>query len=146
MGLNIIKMIDNKEYKSDNYYIQYKHNKDNHIKNNTNHLTLKMVTDGTLLEELITSPLLKNKIMGKYEDNNQSFIFDLENMYDIVIVDEAHEHNPNMDLILTLMRDTTQLNNSLRLVIISATIDDDEPRYRRYYKHIDDIYFPKNYN
>ena len=138
MGLNIVETINNKEYKSHNYYIQYKHNKDNHIKTHTNHLTLKIVTDGTLLEENISSPLLKNKIMGKYKDNNQNYFYDLENMYDIVIVDEAHEHNTNMDLILSLMRQTCIYNNSVRLVIVSATMDDDEPIYRSYYKLVND--------
>ncbi len=138
MGLNIIDTIDNKEYKSNNYYIQYKHNKDSHIKTRTNHLTLKMVTDGTLLEESITSPLLKNRIMGKYEENEQSYFYDTENMYDIVIVDEAHEHNTNMDLILSLMRQTCIYNNSVRLLIVSATMDDDEPIYRSYYKLVND--------
>ncbi len=138
MGLNIFETIDNKEYKSHNYYIQYKHNKDNHIKTHTNHLTLKMVTDGTLLEENITNPLLKNKIMKKYENNYQNYIYDLENLYDIVIVDEAHEHNTNMDLILSLMRQTCIYNNSIRLLIVSATMDDDEPIYRSYYKLVND--------
>ena len=43
-----------------------------------------------------------------------------------------------MDLILTIARDTIQYNNSLKLVIISATMDDDEYIYRRYYKEIND--------
>ena len=33
-------------------------------------------------------------------------MYGLNNKYDIVIVDEAHEHNTNMDLILTLMKQT----------------------------------------
>ena len=60
------------------------------------------------------------------------------NKYDIVAIDEAHEHNANMDLILTIMRDVLEVNNSIRLVIITATIDDDEPIYRRYYKNTND--------
>ena len=60
------------------------------------------------------------------------------NIYDILIVDEAHEHNINMDMILTLARDAVYMNNSLRLVIISATMEDDEPIYRRYYRGIND--------
>ena len=50
-----------------------------------------------------------------------------------------------MDLILTLARNSLYLNNSLRLIIISATIDDDEPIYRRYYKEINDnLLYPIN--
>ena len=64
-------------------------------------------------------------------------------MYTIVIVDEAHEHNKNMDYILTLMRNSMYYNNDLKLVIISATMDDDEPIYRYYFKHINDNFkFP----
>jgi hypothetical protein len=61
-----------------------------------------------------------------------------ENLYNAVIVDEAHEHNANMDLILTQMKYTTYYNNSIRLFIVSATMDDDEPIYRRYYRDIND--------
>ena len=74
---------------------------------------------------------------------NEDFIYSNKNKYDMVIVDEAHEHNTNMDLILTLMRQTCFLNNSTRLVIISATMDDDEPIYRSYFKYINDnIVYP----
>ena len=52
----------------------------------------------------------------------------------MVIVDEAHEHNTNMDLILTLSKTATYVNRSLKLIIISATMDDDEPIYRSYFK------------
>ena len=59
-------------------------------------------------------------------------------MYDVIMVDEAHEHNTNMDLILTLMRQACMYNNSIRLIIVSATMDDDEPIYRSYYKLVND--------
>ena len=51
-----------------------------------------------------------------------------------MIIDEAHEHNTNMDLILTLARQSCYMNNDLKLIIMSATMDDDEPNFRRYYK------------
>jgi len=126
----------NVEYKTDQYFVQYKHQKDNHIKNNCNHLTLKMVTDGTLLEELITNPFMKERAKAKTNDLN--YILGIRNTYDVIMVDEAHEHNTNMDVILTLMRQTCMYNNSVRLMIISATMDDDEPIYRSYYKLIND--------
>ena len=63
-----------------------------------------------------------------------------DNIYDIVMIDEAHEHNINMDLILTLMNKTLQLNHDIKLVIISATMESDEPRYRQFYNNIDDKY------
>ena len=126
----------NVEYKTDQYFVQYKHQKDNHIKNNCNHLTLRMVTDGTLLEELITNPFMKER--AKATTNDLNYILGIRNTYDVIMVDEAHEHNTNMDVILTLMRQTCMYNNSIRLMIISATMDDDEPIYRSYYKLIND--------
>jgi hypothetical protein len=138
MGVNIVDVKDRIEFKTNMHYIQYKHMKDSHIKKYNNHLTLKMVTDGTLLEELVNNPMLKK--IGKLEIENfeQRYILDIENLYDIVMVDEAHEHNTNMDVILTLMRQTCMYNNSTRLIIVSATMDDDEPIYRSYYKLIND--------
>jgi hypothetical protein len=148
MGVDIVNNTvykDKKEYKTDNYYVQYKHMKDNHIKKYSNHLTLKLVTDGTLLEELVNNPMLKKLSKLEYDKktNNQHVVLDIENLYDVVMVDEAHEHNTNMDLILTLMRQTCIYNNSIRLIIVSATMDDDEPIYRSYYKLINDnIVYP----
>lgn len=145
MGVDIVKVVDKVEYKTNNYYIQYKHMKDNHIKKYSNHLVLKMVTDGTLLEELVSNPMLKkiSKFEFDKEKNEQRIVMDIDNLYDVVMVDEAHEHNTNMDLILTLMRQACIYNNSIRLIIVSATMDDDEPIYRSYYKLVNDnIVFP----
>ncbi len=149
MGVDIIdenRFYDKKEHKTDYYYIQYKHMKDNHIKKYANHLTLKMVTDGTLLEELLKNPMLKKISRSTFnEEKNESTTIDIdiENLYDVVMVDEAHEHNANMDLILTLMRQCCMYNNSVRLIIVSATMDDDEPIYRSYYKLVNDnIVYP----
>ena len=123
--------------------IYYKDQKDKHKKENCSHLTLRFVTDGTLLEDLVNNPFLKEKVKKKSKKYNDDYIYSEKNKYDIVIVDEAHEHNTNMDLILTLMRQTCLLNNSVRLVIISATMDDDEPIYRSYFKYINDnIVYP----
>nr|QBK88493.1 MAG: DEAD/DEAH box helicase [Mimivirus LCMiAC01] len=113
---------------SKNYYIQYKYSKSRHS-NKVNHLMLRMVTDGMLYQELKNNPILKKKINNEYTN---------ENVYDIVVVDEAHEHNKNMDLILTIMRNALYYNNSLKLIIISATMGNDEPNYRRYYRNIND--------
>jgi len=139
LGVNI--MIN--DIKTDEYYLQYKDQKDKHVKENCSHLTLRFVTDGTLLEDLVNNPLLKDKVKKKSKKYNDDFIYSQKNKYDMVIVDEAHEHNTNMDLILTLMRQTCLLNNSIRLIIISATMDDDEPIYRSYFKYINDnIVYP----
>ena len=55
-------------------------------------------------------------------------------------------HNSNMDLILTLLRYSVYYNNTIKLIIMSATMDSDEPYYRRYYRDINDNkMYPFNY-
>ncbi|QTF49280.1 putative ATP-dependent RNA helicase [Acanthamoeba polyphaga mimivirus] len=126
-----------------NFYVQYKHQKEEHIDRQADYF-LRIVTDGTLLEEMIGSPFLTRSIEDPYAVDNLGNQLDwvktysTGNVYDIVIVDEAHEHNANMDMILTLARDSIYVNNSTKLVIVSATMDDDEPIYRRYYRRIND--------
>ena len=130
-------------------YIQYKTSSNSHLGLKQKYY-FKEMTDGSLVEELINNPLLKKNIKEVEDDNfedryTQEFKVD-ENNYDIVIIDESHEHNKNMDIILTLMKYTTFWNNSIKLVIISATMDDDEPIYRRYFKDINDnMMFPINH-
>ena len=77
--------------KTNNYWVQFKHQKDSHINNKKLHSFLRIVTDGTLLEELKANPTLLQKV------DSSKFIN--KNIYDIVIVDEAHEHNINMYII-----------------------------------------------
>lgn len=127
---------------SSNFYVQYKHQKEQHTSNTDSYL--KIVTDGTLYEEIKSSLFLtrSNVDSDAVDDDNNPIewvnTFSSGNKYDVVIVDEAHEHNANMDMILTLVRDSLYVNNSLKLVIISATMGDDEPIYRRYYRRIND--------
>jgi hypothetical protein len=119
--------------KSNNYYVQLSHSSDKHTKTICNHLSLKIITDGSLLTEIIKNPFLKEEI-----NSNDKIIYSETNKYDIIIVDEAHEHNTNMDLILTLNRHSCFINNDLKLIIMSATMDDDEPNFRSYYNIIND--------
>lgn len=116
--------------KSDNYYVQYKYSADKHTIPNSNHLTLTLLTDGTLLSTITENPILKEKNINK--------IYSTGNVCDVIIVDEAHEHNTNMDIILTLARQSCYMNNSVKFIIMSATMDDDEPHFRRYYHSIND--------
>ena len=132
-----------------NYMVQYKYKLEAHVDKNTDSY-LKLVTDGTLIEELIASPFLTESSPDMaLEDSTGNTVetdktlnwakkYLATNKYDMIIVDEAHEHNHNMDLILTLGRDIVYMNNSVKLVITSATMDDDEPIYRRYYRNIND--------
>jgi len=82
---------------------------------------------------LIKNPFFKRLIKYNISTESNSNYNDVEfnkyskyNLFDIIIVDESHEHNTNMDIILTIARETVKYNNSLKLVIISATMDNDE--------------------
>ncbi len=134
LGVSIEILSNKVNYKTrtNNYFVQYKHQKDSHVNNTRNFL--RIVTDGTLYEEMKNNILLLKKFGDEYYN---------ENIYDTLIIDEAHEHNTNMDLILAMARQTCYHNNKIKLIIVSATMDDDEPIYRRYYKTINDnISFP----
>jgi hypothetical protein len=107
-------------------YIQYNTKDDKHKYNNNTYI--RELIDKILYDEILDNPLLEDK-------------------YNVIIIDEAHEHNKNMDLILTLMKSTLYFNNKIRFIITSATIDLDEPKYRKYYRNIDDnLLFPCNRN
>jgi hypothetical protein len=106
------------------------HKESKHVKE-TPHLFLKYITDGTLVQEIKElTPLFKRiKPTGESEDKN---------LYDVIIIDEAHEHGKNMDVLLTMLRTYVYFNPEIKLIILSATMDDDEPTYRRFYRDIND--------
>jgi hypothetical protein len=132
--------LDKSEF-SEYYYVQMQHKDKKHIKNNK-HLILKFITDGTLLQQFKELPPVFKKTLK----NKDKKVITNDNLYDIVIIDEAHEHNKNMDLLLTVMRLFTYHNPSIRFVILSATLDEDEPNYRRYYRVINDnLKFPYDF-
>jgi ATP-dependent RNA helicase DDX35 len=64
---------------------------------------IKFLTDGTLLREMLTDPLLLS--------------------YSVVVVDEAHERSLNSDALLGLLRRVRGIRRDLRLVIMSATLE-----------------------
>jgi hypothetical protein len=120
-----------KELDSLYYYIQTNFgdkDKDKHVKR-VDHTMLKYITDGTLILEFKKNILLKGK--------NKSDKYKLWNLYDIIMIDEAHEHKKNMDLLLTILKISVNFNNSLKIVILSATMED-EYRYRRFFRDIND--------
>lgn len=135
MGVPLVVKDNDKSVINKNYYLHYEYKGTKHKpeKNKSDNLVLKLVTDGLLLQNLQGNPILKknSKIENKITYYSQ-------NEYDIVIIDESHEHNANMDMILTLMKTAVQYNNSIKLVMISATMKGDEPYYRRYYRDIND--------
>ena len=121
--------IDNKGYRLNNYNIQFKFKDDNHECNNFHKGFIKFITDGSILEEVINN-------LSMYITNKDKLIN--KPLYDIIIIDEAHEHNVNMDLLIILLRNSCYMNNKIRLIITSATMDMDEPIYRRYFQCIND--------
>ena len=125
--------------------VQYKYSTNNHI-NVNNQYYLRILTDGSLIMTLRQNPLLKEKknIDGQLQFTRNSKISS-NNFCDVVMVDEAHEHNKNMDLILTLMKYSLFYNNDIKLSIISATMEADEPIFRKFYRYMDDnMMFPLN--
>lgn len=139
LGLPIVELDDKnnpilddfgKKISIENYSVQMQHQDKKHVKN-LNQLVLKFITDGSLVMEFKNIlPLFKKQRPDKKPTNM--------NLYDVVIVDEAHEHNKNMDILLTLLKIFSYYNPSLRVVILSATMDEDEPNYRRFYRAIND--------
>lgn len=119
---------------SNNFYLQFKHQMKEHT-GRSKGLTLKVVTDGTMYQMIKGNPLCKSAWKNP---QTGEINYKIDNMYDILMVDEAHEHNKNMDMVLTLSRYSCHYNNDIKLVIVSATMEDDEPVYRRYYRNIND--------
>ena len=64
---------------------------------------IKIMTDGILLEELRTDPMLLK--------------------YSILVVDEAHERSLNIDFILGLLKDILRQRSDFKVVVSSATIN-----------------------
>ncbi|HZX28597.1 MAG TPA: ATP-dependent RNA helicase HrpA [Telluria sp.] len=72
---------------------------------------VKLMTDGILLAETQTDPLLK--------------------AYDTIIIDEAHERSLNIDFLLGYLRQLLPRRPDLKVIITSATIDAD--RFARHF-------------
>lgn len=72
---------------------------------------IKYMTDGMLLRELLDDPILSK--------------------YSVMIVDEAHERTLHTDILLTLLKDVTRARADFRLIISSATLD--EQKFSRFF-------------
>lgn len=116
------------------FMIQYKHGDDLNHSLQSKYPTLNILIDKAVLNILLYLPCCISY-------NNNKF----KQCYNTIIVDEAHEHNVNMDYILSIMKIYCQKNINLKLVIISATMDYDEPIYRNFYAPISDLLVPNNF-
>ena len=72
---------------------------------------IKLMTDGILLAEIHSDPLLKR--------------------YDTLIIDEAHERSLNIDFLLGYLKQLLPRRPDLKLIITSATLDAD--RFARHF-------------
>ena len=79
--------------------------------------SVKLMTDGILLAETQTDPLLK--------------------AYDTLIIDEAHERSLNIDFLLGYIRQILPRRPDLKVIVTSATIDAD-----RFAKHFESVKGP----
>ncbi|MGE5332246.1 MAG: ATP-dependent RNA helicase HrpA, partial [Nitrospirota bacterium] len=77
--------------------------------------SVKLMTDGILLAETQTDPLLL--------------------AYDTIIIDEAHERSLNIDFLLGYIREILPRRPDLKVVVTSATIDAD--RFARHFESKD---------
>jgi ATP-dependent helicase HrpA len=73
---------------------------------------IKLMTDGILLAETQTDPLLRQ--------------------YDTLIIDEAHERSLNIDFLLGYLKSVLARRRDLKLIVTSATLDAE-----RFSKHFD---------
>ncbi|GEE02587.1 ATP-dependent helicase [Gordonia spumicola] len=78
---------------------------------------IKVMTDGILLREITTDPLLRR--------------------YDTLIIDEAHERSLNIDFLLGYLKQLLPRRPDLKIVITSATIEPD--RFAKHFAGPDDV-------
>ncbi len=78
---------------------------------------IKLMTDGILLAETQTDPLLRQ--------------------YDTIIIDEAHERSLNIDFLLGYLKQLLPKRPDLKVIITSATIDAD--RFARHFARGDKL-------
>ena len=79
--------------------------------------SVKLMTDGILLAETQTDPLLQ--------------------AYDTLIIDEAHERSLNIDFLLGYLKQILPRRPDLKIIVTSATIDAD-----RFARHFESIHGP----
>ena len=74
---------------------------------------VKFVTDGVLLQEMTSDPLLRR--------------------YSVIMIDEAHERSLQTDMCLGLLKKIQKVRSDLRIIVASATLD--AQFFKDYFEH-----------
>ncbi|KAH7832367.1 putative Oligonucleotide/oligosaccharide-binding (OB)-fold [Monocercomonoides exilis] len=74
-----------------------------HEESVTDRTMVKYVTEGILLRELLSDPMLSS--------------------YGVVMIDEVHERSTNTDILLALLKKILRKRKDMKLIVASATID-----------------------
>jgi hypothetical protein len=120
---------------TNNYYIQYNSMTESHISPYKNYPTLRFITDG-LFNEQLDALIEAQKQKIEKQQKTGKFISPIKPI--IIVIDESHENSTNIILLITKCKQYLNENINLQVMLLSATIDNDEPIYRRYFKYISD--------
>lgn len=98
----------------------------------------KLIKDLNIDYESLTIYEILKYIESSKELNYLSFFY----LYHIIIIDEVHEHNENIDYLLTILNELIK-KYEFKLILISATLESDEKHFREFF-NFNNYYFIDN--